>query len=174
MRTVTEYSRSLILHIFYAAPGSWSGRPGVGRGRSGSSADRPAWLSWGPAAGRALLWGPCEEGRGGAGHIGRSRPASQLPARPTHPCYQGLPRCPQACSDPRPLHALSAVPLHVPLGGGGLHSLVTTCQQICTNLPPSSSLLPTFSLELMKGTDLPSVGSSQEATRREGVSGNCP
>lgn len=91
-----------------------------------------------------------------------------------HPCSEGLSRRPQACSDPRPLHALSAVPLHVPSGGGGLHSLVATCQQICTNPPPSPSPLPTFSLELIKGTEPPSVGSSWEATQRGGVSGNCP
>lgn len=33
-----------------AAPGSCSGRPGAGPGGSGSSADRPAWLSWGRCA----------------------------------------------------------------------------------------------------------------------------
>lgn len=70
-----------------------------------------------------------------------------------------------------PRHALSAAPLHVPLGGGGLHSLITTCQQICTNAPLSTSPLPTFSPELIKGTDPRSVGSSWEATRRGGVSG---
>ena len=46
----------------YAAPGSCSGRPGAGPVGSGSSGDRPAWLSWGPAAGHTLRQGPCEEG----------------------------------------------------------------------------------------------------------------
>lgn len=45
-----------------AAPGSCSGRPGAGPVGSGSSADRPAWLSWGPAVGHTAQQGPCEEG----------------------------------------------------------------------------------------------------------------
>lgn len=45
-----------------AAPGSCSGRPGVGRVGSGSSADRPAWLNWGPTARHSLWQGPCEDG----------------------------------------------------------------------------------------------------------------
>lgn len=45
-----------------AAPGSCSGRPGVGLVGSGSSADRPAWLSWGPVVRHALRQVPCEEG----------------------------------------------------------------------------------------------------------------
>lgn len=62
-----------------AAPGSCSGRPGVGPAGSGSAADRPAWLSWGSAVGHALRQGPCE-GNEVLVTRGCSRPASCFPA----------------------------------------------------------------------------------------------
>lgn len=68
-----------------ADPGSCSGRPGAGPVGSGSSGDRPAWLSWGPAVGHTVQQGPCEEGDGML--VTRAAPCPP----PMCPCWQLLP-----------------------------------------------------------------------------------
>lgn len=73
-----------------AAPGSCSSRPGVGPGGSGSSADRPAWLNWGPRC--TALCGRVPVRRGGACHTLLHARSLLPPSAGSHGPQPPLPR----------------------------------------------------------------------------------